>query len=66
MLGHEPTDCLALEDSITGVTSAVAAGCRVVAIPHLITIDIPGVVTVASLEGATAASLWALTSGELA
>jgi HAD superfamily hydrolase (TIGR01509 family) len=62
-LGHEPGRCLALEDSLTGVTSAASAGCRVVAIPHLIAIDIPGVVTVDSLEGATAASLWALAAG---
>jgi HAD superfamily hydrolase (TIGR01509 family) len=27
--GHEPQQCIAVEDSATGVTAAVAAGCRV-------------------------------------
>ena len=31
-LGHHPGDCLAVEDAPAGVASAVAAGCRVVAI----------------------------------
>ena len=39
-LGVDPSDCLALEDSPTGVTSAAAAGCRVVAIPHIADIDV--------------------------
>ncbi|MEU9865359.1 HAD family phosphatase [Streptomyces sp. NPDC047971] len=32
-LGAEPARCVAVEDSPTGVTSAVAAGCRVLAVP---------------------------------
>ena len=34
-LGVPPGDCLVLEDSITGVTAAQAAGCFVVAVPTL-------------------------------
>jgi HAD superfamily hydrolase (TIGR01509 family) len=59
LLGQETTDCLALEDSLTGVTSAAAAGCRVVAIPHLTVIDLPRVVTVQTLRGRSVAELWA-------
>jgi HAD superfamily hydrolase (TIGR01509 family) len=31
--GVDPDDCLALEDSVTGVRSAIAAGCRVLWAP---------------------------------
>ena len=33
------SDCVALEDSPTGVRSATAAGCHVIAIPHIV--DVP-------------------------
>jgi HAD superfamily hydrolase (TIGR01509 family) len=33
-LGVDPTRCVAIEDSPTGVASATAAGCAVLAIPH--------------------------------
>ncbi len=38
-LSLSPKDCVALEDSPTGVRSALAAGCRVIAIPHIV--DVP-------------------------
>lgn len=38
-LGVDPTDCIALEDSPTGLRSAVAAGCKTIAIPNVV--DIP-------------------------
>jgi HAD superfamily hydrolase (TIGR01509 family) len=37
-LGVDPRDCVAIEDSPTGVASAEAAGCVVIAIPHRVTI----------------------------
>lgn len=33
-LGVDPADCLAIEDSATGATSAEAAGCVVLVVPH--------------------------------
>ncbi|HKN95844.1 MAG TPA: HAD family phosphatase [Pseudonocardiaceae bacterium] len=33
LLGVDPADCVAVEDSVTGVTSAVAAGCTVLVVP---------------------------------
>jgi beta-phosphoglucomutase-like phosphatase (HAD superfamily) len=35
-VGVDPVDCLAIEDSPTGVASALAAGCRTVAVPHVV------------------------------
>ncbi|WBB77181.1 HAD family phosphatase [Micromonospora sp. WMMD1128] len=34
-LGVDPARCVAVEDSSNGVRSAAAAGCRVVAVPHV-------------------------------
>lgn len=58
LLDCDPADCLALEDSPTGVRSALAAGCRVVAIPHIAGIDEDGALVIDSLEGRTPRSLW--------
>lgn len=38
-LGVDPVECLAIEDSPTGVASALAAGCTVLAVPHVV--DVP-------------------------
>jgi HAD superfamily hydrolase (TIGR01509 family) len=40
-LGVEPARCVAIEDSPTGVASAEAAGCPVLAVPHMVPIP-PG------------------------
>lgn len=34
LLGFDPADCLAVEDSVTGATSAEEAGCPVVVVPN--------------------------------
>lgn len=50
LLGVSPSDCVALEDSPTGVASAVAAGVPTVAIPHVVAVpEQPGAVQVSSL-----------------
>lgn len=57
-LGVAPRDCVALEDSPTGVRSALAAGVPTIAIPHLVPIPpAPGLATVPTLEGLAAGDL---------
>ncbi|POX51735.1 HAD family phosphatase [Streptomyces sp. Ru72] len=38
-LGADPTRCAVVEDTLTGVTAAEAAGCRVVAVPSITPIE---------------------------
>jgi HAD superfamily hydrolase (TIGR01509 family) len=53
-LGVDPAACVAIEDSPTGVASAEAAGCVVVAVPHHVGIDAaPGRTVLAGLEELT-------------
>ncbi|MGW0473885.1 HAD-IA family hydrolase [Streptomyces coeruleorubidus] len=53
-LGVEPAACVAVEDTQTGVSSAEAAGCVVLAVPSLAPIDAAaGRTVLASLEGVT-------------
>ena len=60
-LERQPGDCLALEDSPTGVQSALTAGCRVVGIAHIAPIEpAEGLVLVESLQGRSIAELWNL------
>ena len=57
LLGADPAQTLAIEDSITGVASAVAAGCRVLAIPEAQVVPTgPDRVVHPSLAGLTPAS----------
>ena len=57
-LGVATADCVALEDSPTGVRSAVAARVPTLAIPHVVDVpDIAGAVTVPSLAGRTCSDL---------
>lgn len=60
-LGVDPAACVAVEDTQTGVSSAEAAGCAVLAVPSLAPIDTaPGRTVRASLTGITPADLRAM------
>jgi len=63
LLGAEPRRCIAIEDSPTGVRSAVTAGCITVAVPHVVAVpDSLGAHTFPTLAGVTLADLAALAS----
>ena len=38
-LGLEPFSCIAIEDSVTGSTSAIAAGCPTIVVPSHVTVE---------------------------
>jgi HAD superfamily hydrolase (TIGR01509 family) len=61
LLGVEARDCVAIEDSPTGVRSAVAAGVPTLAVPHVVEVpEIAGSVQAPGLEGVTPERLGAL------
>jgi len=63
-LGVAPQSCIAIEDSPTGVASAVAAGVPTIAVPHVVAVPVTrGVVQVATLAGLTAYDLVDLLNG---
>ena len=58
MLGVDPADCVAIEDSPTGVASALAAGCATLGVPHVVPVAAaPGLTLVDSLVGIDLAAL---------
>ena len=60
-LGVHPSDCIAIEDSTTGVTSAETAGCRVLVVPNHVTVaEGPQRVFRATLAGLTLDDLCAM------
>jgi HAD superfamily hydrolase (TIGR01509 family) len=60
-LGVRPGECIAIEDSVTGATSAETAGCRVLVVPnHVAVPERPGRVFRNTLAGLTPAQLYAL------
>ncbi|MFG2378198.1 HAD-IA family hydrolase [Streptomyces sp. NPDC048504] len=64
-LGVDPAACVAVEDTQTGVSSAEAAGCAVLAVPSLAPIDAaPGRTVRDSLVGVTPAALRAMVTRE--
>ncbi|MET9048172.1 HAD-IA family hydrolase [Streptomyces sp. NPDC004362] len=66
-LGVDPAACVAVEDTHTGVWSAEAAGCVVLAVPSLAPIDAaPGRTVRASLAGITPDDLRAMAAAEAA
>jgi HAD superfamily hydrolase (TIGR01509 family) len=61
LLGADPGNCVALEDSPNGVASATAAGCHVIAVPSLAPIETaPGRLVRSSLTEVSVATLRAL------
>ncbi|WP_344189451.1 HAD family hydrolase [Pedococcus aerophilus] len=63
-LGVEVADCVAIEDSPTGVRSAVAAGVPTIAVPHVVPVPVTvGAVQVPSLRGITPTDLVSLFDG---
>ena len=61
LLDADPQQCVALEDSPNGVTSATAAGCHVVAVPTLVPIPpAPRRLVTPSLAGITLKTLQSL------
>jgi HAD superfamily hydrolase (TIGR01509 family) len=59
LLGVDPIDCMAIEDSPTGVASAVAAGCVTVGVPNVADLsDTRGATIVPSLVDVDLASIW--------
>ncbi|MER5320046.1 HAD family hydrolase [Streptosporangium roseum] len=63
-LGVDPAECVAVEDSPTGLAAARAAGCRVVAVPGGVPVPY-GVLAVESLEKVDLALLRLLTAGKI-
>lgn len=62
-LGVAPAECVAIEDSIPGVTAAVAAGVPTVAVPHVVAVpSMAGAVQLDSLVGVDPATLRAITA----
>jgi HAD superfamily hydrolase (TIGR01509 family) len=58
LLGARADRCVAIEDSLTGVASAEAAGVPTLAVPHLVPIpDAPGRTILPTLEGLRLADL---------
>ena len=52
LLGADPRACVAIEDSPTGVRSALAAGCRVIGVPNVRDLDpAPGALILPTLSG---------------
>ena len=61
LLGVDAADCLVVEDSPTGVASGVAAGCWVVAVPHMAPVaPAQRLAVIESLAGRTIDDLWQL------
>lgn len=64
LLGVRAQDCVAIEDSPTGVASGEAAGCHVIACPHMVPIPAaPGRNRVASLADVDLAVLAGISAG---
>jgi HAD superfamily hydrolase (TIGR01509 family) len=61
LMGVDPADCLAIEDSVTGSAAAERAGCSVLVVPN--EVEVPSGMRrrhVDSLTGLTVEELWAI------
>jgi len=57
-LGADPSACVAIEDSPTGVASAMGAGCATLGVPHVVPLTaVPGLTIVESLADVALADL---------
>ena len=66
-LGAAPWECVAIEDSPTGVAAAMAAGCATLGIPHVVSVPAAdGLVLADSLSGFDVAGLRRLHADHLA
>ncbi|MEW1953589.1 HAD family hydrolase [Terrabacter sp. NPDC080008] len=64
LVGAEPADCIALEDSPAGVRSATAAGVPTIAIPHVVPVPaVDGAVHIDTLAGVRATDLTGIVAG---
>ncbi len=59
-LGVDIAECIVIEDSTNGARAGLAAGARVVAAPNIVNVDVPGIPTLSTLVGVTAADLAAV------
>lgn len=58
LIGVDPGECVAIEDSPTGVASALSAGCRTIAVPHVVDVEPrPGLTIWPDLAGRTLADV---------
>jgi len=63
LLGVDPVDCVAIEDSPAGVRSAAAAGVPTIAIPHVVPVPtVPGAVRIDTLADVGAGDLTGIVS----
>lgn len=65
LLGVDPADCVAIEDSPPGITAALASGARTLGVEHIVPVaPRPGLSRVPSLEGVGLADLRRIAGGE--
>nr|WP_255465693.1 HAD family phosphatase [Cellulomonas sp. APG4] len=66
LLGVRAEDCVAVEDSPPGISSALAAGVHTLGVQHIVPVEQrPGLSRVATLEGVTLADLEGLVRGQV-
>lgn len=66
LLGVRVEDCVAVEDSPPGISSALAAGARTLGVQHIVPVEErPGLSRVGTLEGLGLAELERLAAGEV-